>query len=215
MHILSSCNMFFKLLHCRTIHPLVLDQNYITTKNQVIKAERRILKELGFCVHVQHPHKVYHLSIVHIFVYLWGMFIWTKLIIFCQTAEKANFCKCMEWLTWLLWSSQGFCVHWYLVVTLLRCFSGHCDVLASTWSWEKSETCAMCLVGIYFDIFFLPVLRVYLFLILSDIVIEYIWLFDIAHIHNALLVRSFQTMINIKGNIMLHLYFWKSVIKSL
>lgn len=70
IHILSSCNMFFKLLHCRTIHPLVLDQNYITTKNQVIKAERRILKELGFCVHVQHPHKVYHLSIVHFFVYL-------------------------------------------------------------------------------------------------------------------------------------------------
>ncbi|XP_062622271.1 cyclin-L1-like [Saccostrea cucullata] len=42
----------------KTIHPLILDQNYITTKNQVIKAERRILKELGFCVHVQHPHKV-------------------------------------------------------------------------------------------------------------------------------------------------------------
>uniref|UniRef100_A0A673N1N9 Cyclin-L1 n=1 Tax=Sinocyclocheilus rhinocerous TaxID=307959 RepID=A0A673N1N9_9TELE len=38
--------------------PLVLDQNYINTKNQVIKAERRILKELGFCVHVKHPHKI-------------------------------------------------------------------------------------------------------------------------------------------------------------
>ncbi len=37
---------------------LVLDQNYINTKNQVIKAERRVLKELGFCVHVKHPHKV-------------------------------------------------------------------------------------------------------------------------------------------------------------
>ena len=37
---------------------LILDQNYINTKNQVIKAERRILKELGFCVHVKHPHKV-------------------------------------------------------------------------------------------------------------------------------------------------------------
>lgn len=42
----------------RTQTPLVLDQNYINTKNQVIKAERRILKELGFCVHVKHPHKV-------------------------------------------------------------------------------------------------------------------------------------------------------------
>ncbi|KAK3568152.1 hypothetical protein QTP86_031999 [Hemibagrus guttatus] len=38
--------------------PLLLDQNYINTKNQVIKAERRVLKELGFCVHVKHPHKM-------------------------------------------------------------------------------------------------------------------------------------------------------------
>ena len=36
----------------------MLDQNYINLKNQVIKAERRVLKELGFCVHVKHPHKV-------------------------------------------------------------------------------------------------------------------------------------------------------------
>ncbi|XP_012689709.1 cyclin-L1 [Clupea harengus] len=42
----------------RSFTPLVLDQNYINTKNQVIKAERRILKELGFCVHVKHPHKI-------------------------------------------------------------------------------------------------------------------------------------------------------------
>ncbi|MCJ8731926.1 hypothetical protein PDJAM_G00204680 [Pangasius djambal] len=38
--------------------PLFLDQNYINTKNQVIKAERHVLKELGFCVHVKHPHKM-------------------------------------------------------------------------------------------------------------------------------------------------------------
>merc|ERR1712226_35205 len=42
----------------RTIQPMVLDQNYIHLKNQVIKAERRVLKELGFCVHVKHPHKI-------------------------------------------------------------------------------------------------------------------------------------------------------------
>ncbi|XP_064641851.1 cyclin-L1-like [Lineus longissimus] len=42
----------------RTIQPLILDQNYISLKNKVIKAERRILKELGFCVHVKHPHKI-------------------------------------------------------------------------------------------------------------------------------------------------------------
>merc|ERR1719449_426733 len=37
---------------------MVLDQHYISLKNQVIKAERRVLKELGFCVHVKHPHKI-------------------------------------------------------------------------------------------------------------------------------------------------------------
>lgn len=31
---------------------------YFNIKNNVIKAERRILKELGFCVHVKHPHKI-------------------------------------------------------------------------------------------------------------------------------------------------------------
>lgn len=37
---------------------MLLDQNYVNLKNLVIKAERRVLKELGFCVHVKHPHKV-------------------------------------------------------------------------------------------------------------------------------------------------------------
>ncbi|KAF7239315.1 Cyclin-L1 [Varanus komodoensis] len=37
--------------------PLILDQDYVNLKNQIIKAERRVLKELGFCVHVKHPHK--------------------------------------------------------------------------------------------------------------------------------------------------------------
>ncbi|PNF39464.1 hypothetical protein B7P43_G11072 [Cryptotermes secundus] len=42
----------------QTIQPMILDQNYIALKTQVIKAERRVLKELGFCVHVKHPHKI-------------------------------------------------------------------------------------------------------------------------------------------------------------
>lgn len=33
-------------------------QAYFNLKNAIIKAERRILKELGFCVHVKHPHKI-------------------------------------------------------------------------------------------------------------------------------------------------------------
>ena len=35
-----------------------VDVTYTTLKNQVIKAERRVLNVLGFCVHVKHPHKV-------------------------------------------------------------------------------------------------------------------------------------------------------------
>lgn len=42
----------------RVIKPMQIDEMYSEIKNQVIKAERRILKELGFCVHVKHPHKV-------------------------------------------------------------------------------------------------------------------------------------------------------------
>ncbi|CAG9770355.1 unnamed protein product [Ceutorhynchus assimilis] len=42
----------------KTIQPVILDQNYIHLKNLVIKAERRVLKELGFCVHIKHPHKI-------------------------------------------------------------------------------------------------------------------------------------------------------------
>ncbi|XP_075245881.1 cyclin-L1-like [Convolutriloba macropyga] len=38
--------------------PLMLDGNYQYIKNQVIKAERKLLRELGFCVHVKHPHKL-------------------------------------------------------------------------------------------------------------------------------------------------------------
>ncbi|CAH1117621.1 unnamed protein product [Phaedon cochleariae] len=42
----------------KEIQPVILDQSYIQLKNLVIKAERRILKELGFCVHIKHPHKI-------------------------------------------------------------------------------------------------------------------------------------------------------------
>ncbi|XP_059479248.1 cyclin-L1-like [Neocloeon triangulifer] len=42
----------------KPIAPVVLDQIYSNLKIQVIKAERRVLKELGFCVHVKHPHKI-------------------------------------------------------------------------------------------------------------------------------------------------------------
>uniref|UniRef100_A0A671QJN9 Cyclin-like domain-containing protein n=1 Tax=Sinocyclocheilus anshuiensis TaxID=1608454 RepID=A0A671QJN9_9TELE len=38
--------------------PMLLDDGYVSRKSNVIKAERRVLKELGFCVHVKHPHKV-------------------------------------------------------------------------------------------------------------------------------------------------------------
>ncbi|XP_022163740.1 cyclin-L1-like isoform X1 [Myzus persicae] len=47
-----------QVLNQKLITPLILDQNYVQKKTQVIKAERRVLKELGFCVHVKHPHKL-------------------------------------------------------------------------------------------------------------------------------------------------------------
>lgn len=52
--------------HSRVIKPMSVDETYYDTKNQVIKAERRMLKELGFCIHVKHPHKI-------IFIYLQAM----------------------------------------------------------------------------------------------------------------------------------------------
>ena len=58
MVVFQSLEFMFFYFFFRTISPLILDQNYINLKNQVIKAERRVLKELGFCVHVKHPHKV-------------------------------------------------------------------------------------------------------------------------------------------------------------
>jgi len=42
----------------KPIKPVILDTDYINLKNNVIKAERRVLKELGFCVHIKHPHKL-------------------------------------------------------------------------------------------------------------------------------------------------------------
>lgn len=53
----------------RTIEPVLLDQGYINLKNQVIKAERRVLKELGFCVHVKHPHKVHKQFFISQWIY--------------------------------------------------------------------------------------------------------------------------------------------------
>ncbi|CAF3893874.1 unnamed protein product [Rotaria sp. Silwood1] len=54
-------NVFHHIKQVRSgsmIHPLLIDQGYIDKKNEVIKAERRLLKELGFCVYVKHPHKM-------------------------------------------------------------------------------------------------------------------------------------------------------------
>jgi len=36
----------------------VLDAEYVSLKRNVINAERRVLKDLGFCVHIKHPHKL-------------------------------------------------------------------------------------------------------------------------------------------------------------
>ncbi|XP_053947737.1 cyclin-L1 [Anastrepha ludens] len=54
-------NVFHHIKQVRAqkdITPMILDQTYTNLKTQVIKAERRVLKELGFCVHIKHPHKL-------------------------------------------------------------------------------------------------------------------------------------------------------------
>lgn len=54
----SACIRPPDIMYHRPILPVILDQPYIHLKNQVIKAERRVLKELGFSVHIKHPHKI-------------------------------------------------------------------------------------------------------------------------------------------------------------
>lgn len=46
------------ILGFRQFTPVLFDQAYVNLKRHIIKAERRVLKELGFCVHGKHPHKV-------------------------------------------------------------------------------------------------------------------------------------------------------------
>ena len=55
--------MFYRVnlpfcIFSRPILPVALDPAYIARKTEVINNERKVLKELGFCVHVKHPHKV-------------------------------------------------------------------------------------------------------------------------------------------------------------
>lgn len=46
-------------MYCRPHTPMdFLGNHYYNLKNGIIKAERLLLKELGFCVHVKHPHKI-------------------------------------------------------------------------------------------------------------------------------------------------------------
>ena len=40
------------------IKPIVLDEHYVSLKKKVIQQERKVLKDLGFCVHIKHPHKL-------------------------------------------------------------------------------------------------------------------------------------------------------------
>ncbi|XP_039298094.1 cyclin-L2-like [Nilaparvata lugens] len=42
----------------KTIQPMQINDHYIILEKQVIMTESRVLKQLGFCVHVKHPHKI-------------------------------------------------------------------------------------------------------------------------------------------------------------
>jgi hypothetical protein len=56
--VISVCHHLKQLQNGETVQPMLVDSSYAVLKDQVIRAERRILKELGFCVHIKHPHKV-------------------------------------------------------------------------------------------------------------------------------------------------------------
>ena len=57
--------MVFHIVIQRVIKPMAIDANYSETKNKVIKAERQMLRDLGFCVHFKHPHKVRYHFFIH------------------------------------------------------------------------------------------------------------------------------------------------------
>jgi transcription initiation factor TFIIIB Brf1 subunit/transcription initiation factor TFIIB len=42
----------------KLLQPMILDGEYMALENSVIKAERRVLIELGFCVHTKLPYKL-------------------------------------------------------------------------------------------------------------------------------------------------------------
>jgi len=56
--IINTFNHIKQVRSGKPITPVILDAKYIALKDEIIKAERRVLKELGFCVHVKHPHKI-------------------------------------------------------------------------------------------------------------------------------------------------------------
>ncbi|KAL7633168.1 UNVERIFIED_CONTAM: hypothetical protein RMT77_016538 [Armadillidium vulgare] len=61
MEIRNVINVFNHMKQFRNgevFDPVILDRNYVALKNQVIRAETRLLKELGFCCHVKLPHKI-------------------------------------------------------------------------------------------------------------------------------------------------------------
>ena len=92
----------------RTIHPLVLDQNYINLKNQVIKAERRVLKELGFCVHVKHPHKVaIFLILVSVIVAQNCLMPKCFLLLFNSQPQQIEGCSCVNNERKKVYNEQG------------------------------------------------------------------------------------------------------------
>eukprot|EP00730_Choanoeca_flexa_P003523 TRINITY_DN11434_c0_g1_i10.p1 TRINITY_DN11434_c0_g1~~TRINITY_DN11434_c0_g1_i10.p1 ORF type:complete len:152 (+),score=5.28 TRINITY_DN11434_c0_g1_i10:57-512(+) len=58
MQFFSSCRAFHQDSSKLERPVMPGSDSYFTIKNDIIKAERRVLKELGFCVHLNHPHKL-------------------------------------------------------------------------------------------------------------------------------------------------------------
>ncbi|CAF1423426.1 unnamed protein product [Adineta steineri] len=101
-------NVFHHIKQVRSgknIRPLLIDQTYIDRKNEVIKAERRLLKELGFCVYVKHPHKMItmYLKVLekererHLVQYAWNyMNDSLRTDIFLRFTPETIACACID-----------------------------------------------------------------------------------------------------------------------
>lgn len=108
----------------KSTDPIPLDQNYWAIKREVIKMEHRILAELGFCVHVQHPHKIIVMYLEILDKKNNKAFIQTawnymndsfRTTVFCEYQPETIACACIFLAARMLKIALPSNPHWYEV----------------------------------------------------------------------------------------------------